>query len=590
MTRSILSIFSALPLLGLMACTDDRPIAYGSFSQVVPCPLVFQADSLAAPFVIDRSTTIYYHPATADVERQALFLQEYTADILGWTIPVKAGTGSGGIQLSLTSESSYSSLAQADSVVNAAEGYALTVCSDRIIIEASTTAGLFYGSQTLRKALAIPDGNAATTPDGAAEDIVASHRAALPCAQIADAPRFAYRGAHLDCCRHFFPLDSVKCYLDIMALHNMNTFHWHLTDDQGWRIEIKKYPGLTEIGSQRSGTMIGRDFSSNDSIPYGGYYTQDEARELVRYAAERHIEVIPEIEMPGHMQGALAAYPQLGCRGGHYDVIPWWGISEDVLCLGNGSVVPFCTDILAEVMEVFPSRYIHIGGDECPKVRWQECPKCQALIRQLGLTRDREKSFSGWEGYVQYTPEQKLQSHFTHQIDDFITAHDHQAIGWDEILEGGISGNAIVMSWRGIEGGIEAARLHHRVIMVPTTYLYFDYYQRRNTEHEPLSIGGYVPIEKVYRFEPLPEALTDEEKTYIWGVQANVWTEYIHTFHHVQYMFLPRASALAELQWTAPEHKDYAAFRQRLDHMVGLYRHYDWRVSMQYAEEPEVEE
>lgn len=578
MKRPFSSFFAALSLLSLMACTDSRPIDYGSFSHVIPCPLSVEADTLASPFIIDHNTTIYYSPATAEVERQALFLQEYSADILGWTIPVKAGDGRNGIHLNLATESLYAG-ALADSVVNTAEGYALTVCTDGIVIEASTTAGLFYGSQTLRKALAVPD----TLPAG-------GHRAALPCATIADAPRFAYRGAHLDCCRHFFPLDSVKSYLDMMALHNMNTFHWHLTDDQGWRIEIKRYPGLTEIGSKRSGTMIGRDFSSNDSVPYGGYYTQDEARELVRYAAERHIEVIPEIEMPGHMQGALAAYPQLGCRGGHYDVIPWWGISEDVLCLGNDSVVPFCQDILAEIMEVFPSRFIHIGGDECPKVRWQQCPKCQALIKQLGLTRDHKKSFSGWEGYVQYTPEQKLQSYFTHQIDDFITAHDHQAIGWDEILEGGISDNAIVMSWRGIEGGIEAARLHHKVIMVPTSFLYFDYYQRRNTEHEPLSIGGYVPIEKVYRFEPQPEALTDEEKSYIWGVQANIWTEYIHTFHHVQYMFLPRASALAELQWTAPVHKDYDAFRQRLNHMVRLYRHYDWRVSMQYAEEPEVQE
>lgn len=555
--KKLTSLLVVLALL-LASCADNRPLAEASF-HVIPCPKQVESIPDGSGFVIDRHTVIHYAPSTPDMQRNAQFLQQYIQEITGQEVPVKEGLADHGINLHL--------LTQGD---GNPEGYQLITSHDQMSITATGPAGIFYGIQTLRKALPIQ------------QDV----RVLLPAVNIQDEPRFAYRGAHLDCCRHFWPVDSVKNYIDMLALHNMNVFHWHLTDDQGWRIEIKKYPGLTEIGSKRAGTMIGKDWSSNDSIPHGGYYTQQEAREIVRYAADRYIEVIPEIEMPGHMQGALAAYPELGCTGGPYDVIGWWGISDDVLCLGNPAVVPFCQDILDEVMQIFPSRYIHIGGDECPKVRWQQCPKCQGLIKELGLTKDKEKSFSGWDGYVQYTPEQKLQSHFTRQIDDYLTAHGHQAIGWDEILEGGISDSAIVMSWRGIDGGIEAARLKHHVIMVPTSYLYFDYYQRRNTENEPLSIGGYVPIERVYSFEPVPEALTPDQQQYIWGVQANVWTEYISTFHHVQYMFLPRASALAELQWTQPEHKDYEAFRNRLDHMVQLYRHFDWRVSMQYVEEP----
>lgn len=541
----------------LVSCSDNRPLAEASFD-VIPCPKSVEILDSTQVYIIDNSTVIHYTPETADMQRNAEFLQRYAQEILGYHISIKAGVSDEGINLQLVEGEQNP------------EAYQLITSPKQVQITATGAQGIFYGVQTLRKALPLEQ----------------NVRVKLPAVSIQDEPRFAYRGAHLDCCRHFWPLDSVKNYIDILALHNMNVFHWHLTDDQGWRLEIKKYPGLTEVGSMRAGTMIGKDWDSNDSIPHGGFYTQEEAREIVRYAAERHIEVIPEIEMPGHMQGALAAYPELGCTGGPYEVIGWWGISDDVLCMGNPDVVKFCTDILDEVMEIFPSKYVHIGGDECPKVRWEKCPKCQARIKELGLTKDKEKSYSGWEGYVQYTPEQKLQSYFTRQIDDYLVAHDHQAIGWDEILEGGISDNAIVMSWRGIDGGIEAARLGHKVIMVPTTNLYFDYYQARDRDHEPLSIGGYLPIELVYKFNPLPEALTDEQQQLIWGVQANVWTEYIANYNHVQYMFLPRGAALSELQWSAPEHKDYEAFRKRLDHMVQLYRHYNWRVCTQYADEP----
>ncbi len=555
-------LLAATAAVIMSACSDNRPIVEASFD-VIPQPQSIDTIAGRTGYIISRSTEIHYAPETSEMERHARFLQQYAEDILGYRIPIKAGiptktrSADSGILLKLEKGDAQS------------EAYDILVSSDQMWITSTGTAGIFYGIQTLRKALATAPitGNA----DG--------FRVSLPAVHITDAPRFAYRGMHLDVCRHFFPIDSVKTYIDMLALHNMNTFHWHLSDDQGWRIEIKQYPELTSIGSVRKGTMIGRDFSSNDSIPVSGYFTQEEAHEVVRYAAERHIQVIPEIEMPGHMQGALAAYPQLGCTGGPYDVIGWWGISDDVLCVGNPEVVKFCENILDEIMDIFPSKYIHIGGDECPKVRWEKCPKCQAKVRELGLQKDK-----------QFSAEQKLQSWFTHQIDDYLTAHDHTAIGWDEILEGGISDNAVVMSWRGVEGAVEAAHQGHHSIMVPTSYFYFDYYQRRNREHEPLSIGGYVPIEKVYSFNPIPEALTDDEQKYIWGVQANIWTEYIHTFNHVQYMALPRMGALAEVQWCQPEQKDYTRFFANLGNLTHLYDIYSWRWSRQAYEEPMTDE
>ncbi len=567
----ILPLAAAATLLLLASCqTDSRPVVQATFEGVIPRPLTIDTIPDRPCYILDRNTVIRYTPETSEMKRHALFLQQYAEDVLGWQIPVKPGIA---IRPAGSNNGILLKLEKGD---RDSEAYDLLVSTDQIWINSTGTAGIFYGIQTLRKALA---SGIATNDEQLANGKDEGYRASLPTVHITDAPRFAYRGMHLDVCRHFFPLDSVKAYIDMLALHNINTFHWHLTDDQGWRIEIKQYPELTTIGSVRKGTMIGRDFSSNDSIPVGGFFTQDEAREIVRYAAERHIEVIPEIEMPGHMQGALAAYPQLGCTGGPYDVIGWWGISDDVLCMGNPEVVKFCTNILDEIMDIFPSKYIHIGGDECPKVRWEKCPKCQAKVRELGLKKDK-----------QFTAEQRLQSWFTRQIDDYLTAHGHTAIGWDEILEGGISDNAVVMSWRGTEGAVEAARQGHHSILVPTGYFYFDYYQRKNHEHEPLAIGGYVPIEKVYSFNPIPEALTADQQKYIWGVQANIWTEYIHTFHHVQYMALPRMAALAEVQWCQPERKDYARFFQSLGNLTGLYDLYGWRWSRQAYEEPMTEE
>lgn len=547
----------------LCSCSDNRNVENASY-QVIPMLKSIEYNAQSQDFVLNTKTVIRYSPETEEMQRHAAFLQSYIEEINGTHLEIKAG---------VSDNADNEIVLQVTSGVGNPEAYQIATTPSSINVTSAGTAGIFYGIQTLRKSLPVTN------------DV----RVAFQSATIQDEPRFSYRGMHLDCCRHFFPLDSVKTYIDMLALHNCNVFHWHLTDDQGWRLEIKKYPGITEVGSVRKGTMIQKDWESNDSIPVGGFYTQDEAREIVRYAAERHIEVIPEIEMPGHMLGALAAYPQMGCTGGPYEVWCRWGVSEDVLCLGNPEVVQFCKDILDEVVDIFPSKYVHIGGDECPKVRWEKCPKCQAKIKELGLEKGNgQKQYSGWEGYKEYTPEQRLQSWFTKQIDDYLTSKGKVAIGWDEILEGGISDNAVVMSWRGTEGGVEAARLHHQVIMVPNGYCYFDYCQRKNTENEPLAIGGYVPLEKIYSFEPQLDELTDEEKQYVIGVQANMWCEYVKTFNHVQYMVLPRMAGLAEVQWCQPNTKDYDAFKKRVDHMMDLYRHYGWRVSLQYIEEPAV--
>lgn len=346
----------------------------------------------------------------------------------------------------------------------------------------------------------------------------------------------------------------------MMTLHNMNRLHWHLTEDQGWRLEIKKYPLLTEVGSKRKETVIGRNSGEYDGKPYGGFYTQEQIKEVVAYAADRYITVIPEIDLPGHMQAALAAYPHLGCTGGPYEVWTQWGVSDNVLCAGNDSVLTFIDDVLTEVMELFPSEYIHVGGDECPKTKWAACPKCQARIKELGI-----------KGDAKHSKEEYLQSYVINHAEKFLNEHGRQIIGWDEILEGGLAPNATVMSWRGERGGIEAAKQKHDVIMTPNTYLYFDYYQTKDVENEPLGIGGYLPIERVYSYEPMPASLTPEEQKYIVGVQANHWSEYIPTFSHLQYMALPRWAALAEIQWTNPDKKNYENFLLRLPQLIKLY-------------------
>ena len=411
------------------------------------------------------------------------------------------------------------------------EWYALGVQQDGIVLSATTEEGLYRGTRTLVQLL--EQGQESAT---------------LPCLSILDAPRFEWRGMHLDVCRHFFPVEFVKKYIDLLARYKMNTFHWHLTEDQGWRIEIKKYPKLTEVGAWRSGSQVGpysrREY---DSTAYGGFYTQEQVREVVAYAAERHITVVPEIEMPGHAMAALAAYPQLGCTGGPYEVQKGWGVFDDVFCAGNDSVFMVLQDVLAEVMELFPSEYIHIGGDECPKERWKACPKCQARMKAEHAKDEHE-----------------LQSYFIQRIEKFVNSKGRKIIGWDEILEGGLAPNAAVMSWRGTEGGIAAAKSGHYAVMSPGSHCYFDHYQG-DPANEPLAIGGHTTVQKVYSYEPIPTELKAEEAKYILGAQGNVWTEYILTPEHVEYMAVPRMLALAEVLWTPKEKRDEADFIRRLE-------------------------
>jgi hexosaminidase len=416
-----------------------------------------------------------------------------------------------------------------------AEAYRLQIGAKQTVITALSGPGAFYAVQTLLQLLPV-------TPDVNPAVLVS-----LPQCTIEDKPRFGYRGLMLDVARHFFTVEEVKRFIDVMATYKLNTFHWHLTEDQGWRIEIKKYPLLTKVASVRKESMVGAFKDQKfDKTPYGGFYTQDQIREVVAYAAKKFIIVVPEIEMPGHSQAVLAAYPQFGCNPDKmYEVRTKWGISEDVLC-PREETFQFVEDVLTEVMDLFPGMYIHIGGDECPKTQWKESRFCQNLIKQLGLKDEHE-----------------LQSYFIRRVDKFITSKGRRLIGWDEILEGGLSPNATVMSWRGVKGGMEAAKQQHEVVMSPNSHFYLDYYQGE-PKGEPLAIGGFLTLSKCYSFEPeLPE-LTPAEAKYIIGVQANVWTEYISTFSHIEYMTYPRALALAEVGWSTKGNKDFPAFLERV--------------------------
>ena len=418
------------------------------------------------------------------------------------------------------------------------EGYSLTVTPESIVIRAPRPAGLFYGVQTLRQLLPaeIERRNGACRGPWV-----------VPAVEIIDEPRFRWRGLCLDVARHFFPVDFVKRYIDLLALHKMNVLHLHLTEDQGWRIEIKKYPRLTDIGSKREATPIPSNRKELDGKPYEGFYTQDQIRDMVQYAASRFVTVVPEVEMPGHCMAALAAYPALGCTGGPYKVRTYWGIEEDVYCAGNDEVYTFLQHVLTEVFDMFPGQFIHIGGDECPKGVWEQCPRCQARIKQEGL--------SG---------EAALQSYFIKRIEAFVNANGRRLIGWDEILEGGLAPNASVMSWRGVEGGVHAASAGHDVVMSPKTHCYFDYYQSRDQEHEPPAIGGFIPLEEVYSFDPIPPELPADKVGHILGAQGNVWTEYMPSNRQVEYMTFPRASALSEVLWTPRAACDYSEFTARL--------------------------
>ena len=520
----------------ILACSSCGVETTANY-QVIPLPQEV-ALSQESPFKLNAGTIIAYPENNALLKRNAEFLAEYISQSTGRTLQTEAlapgaEAPKGAITLGL------------DPAIGNREGYVLTVKADRVTLNGQTENGVFYGIQTLRKS--IPSQTIASS-------------ILLPAGTIQDEPRFSYRGMHLDVGRHFFPIEFVKKYIDLLALHNMNTFHWHLTEDQGWRIEIKKYPKLTEIGAWRDRTVIGRNTDEYDNTRYGGFYTQEQAKEIVEYVQERYITVIPEVDLPGHMLAALAAYPEMGCTGGPYEVCPRWGVFEDVLCIGNEQTMQFLEDVMAEIIDIFPSEYIHIGGDEAPRTRWEKCPKCQARIKAEGLKEDKEHS-----------KEDRLQSYCMTRIEKFLNSKGRRIIGWDEILEGDVAPNATVMSWRGSAGGIKAAQLGHDVIMTPNDYCYFDYYQSQDTENEPFAIGGFIPLEKVYSLEPTA-SLTEEQAKHILGAQANLWTEYIPTTEQVEYMVLPRMAALAEVQWTQPEKKDYTYFTTRLAGLISLYQ------------------
>ena len=514
---------------------------------VVPLPLSIQMQK-GEPFLLSNDQVQILAPET--LKDEAAFLQAYLKDVTGQTFSLASKR---------EKKKSYIELAISPNVAES-EGYVLTINKKGVTIVGGSAAGVFYGIQTLRKSLASIDKTAAT-----------SSIFHLPSSTITDAPRFSWRGMHLDCSRHFWSVDFVKKFIDLLALHNMNVFHWHLTDDQGWRIEIKKWPKLIEVGSKRSGTIIGTNSDLDDNIPHGGYYTQAEAREIVRYAAERHITIVPEIDMPGHMLAALASYPELGCTGGPYQVGHYWGVYKDVLCIGNPKIYEFVEDVLTEIMDIFPSEVIHIGGDETPTDKWLLCPKCQALAKTFPITT--EAPSGDFEPLTsKLSP---LQAHFTRRVFDFLTSKGRRALGWDEILDGSPK-DAMIMSWRGTAPGAKAAEAGHGVIMAPTTHCYFDYQQVEDMQFEPSRCGGFIPIEKVYSLNPAPDSLSVEARRHILGTQANLWAEYMTTESTVEYQALPRMSALAEVQWTQPERKDYHAFLQRLTRLTSLFELYHY--------------
>ncbi len=492
---------------------------------IVPLPQSIALQK-GEPFTLDATVQIL---APSALQQEAEFLQFYLRDMVGldFSVVQKRAKKVRYIELAVSPR------------VTSKEGYVLTVGSKGVTLQGGSAAGVFYGIQTLRKSFA----------NTSSASLLQMFQ--LPAAVITDTPRFSWRGMHLDCSRHFFSVEFVKKFIDLLALHNMNIFHWHITDDQGWRIEIKKWPKLMEVGSHRTGTIIGTNSDIDDQIPYGGYYTQAEAREIVAYAAARHITVVPEIDMPGHMLAALASYPELGCTGGPYQVGHYWGVYKDVLCVGNPKVYQFVEDVLTEIMDIFPSEVIHIGGDETPTEKWEACPKCQGI--------------------------EEKQAHFTKRVFDFLTSKGRRALGWDEILDGSPQ-DAMIMSWRGTAPGAKAAEAGHDVIMAPTTHCYLDYQQVEDVLFEPSRCGGFIPIEKVYSLDPAPDSLSVEARQHILGTQANLWSEYMTNEAMVEYQALPRMTALAEVQWTMPERKNFDDFKQRLGEFTKYleYLHYTY--------------
>ncbi|MYH65385.1 MAG: beta-N-acetylhexosaminidase [Chloroflexi bacterium] len=500
-------------------------------------------------------TTLFPQPARLEISGQPYALMKdariiaedralgealagYLRPATGFALPVLAADGAASADNTIILEA----IAASDSP----EAYSLTASGTTLRLRAAHRRGFLHGFQTIRQLL---------PRQILSSEVVPGVEWTMPGLEIDDEPAFGWRGLHLDVGRHFFPLDFIKKFIDLLAFYKFNTFHWHLTEDQGWRIEIKKYPRLTEVGGFRAETVVGLSNSGEyDGQPYGGFYTQDEIREAVAYAEARGITIVPEIEMPGHAVAALTAYPQLGCRDEGYQVRRRWSIAKDIFCAGKDEVFTFLEDVLDEALALFPSEYIHIGGDEAPKDRWEACPACQARIQSEGLADEHE-----------------LQSWFIRRIEGWLNARGRKLLGWDEILEGGLAPNATVMSWRGSEGGIAAANAGHDVVMTPNTYCYLDYYQSHDTDSEPLAIPSILPLEQVWDYVVIPEQITKEKRHHILGGQGNIWTEYMPESDHVEYMMFPRAIAIADVLWNHPQERNYAALVERLrQHLPSL--------------------
>lgn len=530
--KRILSLLSA----ALVALVSYAQVSY----EVIPLPRSIELSPKSETFTLAQGALVTFASGDDAMVSNAKLLADYLKSDANFDVKVQADVKKGASIVLQLADSKKKAKAKKGAPVlsEAPEAYLLTVGKEGVAIKANTPEGVFRGIQTLRKAIGTEAGD----------------KVELPYVTIQDEPRFPYRGVHFDCARHYFSIDFLKQFIDVMALHGCNNLHWHITEDQGWRFEVKSMPELAKKGSVRKQTVIGRNTGLYDGKEYGGYYTQQECRELVDYAAKRFINIIPEIDLPGHMLGALHVYPELGCTGGPYEVWPHWGVSADVLCAGNPKTLEFLKKVLDEVADVFPSKYIHIGGDESPRDRWKKCPKCQAKMKELGLTREAE-----------------LQTYINKELEAYMQKKGRDLIGWDEALEGGLSEKAIVMSWRGSKGGIAAARQHHRVIMSPNSHCYIDYYQLKEQWNQPMAIGGYLPMSKVYSLEPTAE-LTEEEAKYILGPQVNLWTEYIAYPEHAMYMLLPRLDAISEVQWMEADKKDFENFKSRLPRMLKLYR------------------
>ena len=515
-------------------------------------------------FAIEDGNGISYDASNAECTRIAQFLQEWVKEEADLKLQLTPDDKNAKIKLRLVSPAAPKGKKSKKPVAltdQQKESYTMKVTEKGIELTAYEPVGLFRAAQTLRKSL----------PEKNGLGLI------MPFAEITDQPRFSYRGVLLDCGRHFFSVEFIKQFLDVMALHGCNQFHWHLTEDQGWRFEVKALPDLAKKGSVREKTVIGPSrMRIYDNIPYGGYYTQEECRDVVKYAAERYINVVPEIDMPGHMQSALHVFPNLGCTGGPYVVAPHWGVMREVLCGGNPETLTFLKTVFGELCDVFPSPYIHIGGDECPKERWQKCPKCQAKIKELGLTDESKVAVEGGDNRGSQdgrSPENKLQSYINHEIEQFLASRGRSLIGWDEILAGGLSEGAIVMSWRGTKGGVAAAKQKHRVIMSPNVFAYLDHPQLKDYGKQPRTTDSYiVSCSKIYSFEPLvPEELSGEEGDYILGYQGNLWTEQVAYPEHALYQLLPRLASMCEVQWCKPEQKDFEGWKKRLPQLKKLY-------------------